>query len=138
MTTVEEILKAKRPERLTERAKAAFAAQKQREEDELTAEKERLFDDTYVWLGETLGLSEPELADVPFESGIYNNVRAMVEFAVDGIRFRSRYTLRKVHEIDRSGTKEVINDWFLIVEAQPFTTTWHEIDSLAKLGSVLK
>lgn len=135
--TVEEILNAARPG-LRERAQEAWQQKLERDQQALDAEGEELRPETYRWLYEVLGMSDAELVDLELRAGYFNGQRAQLEFEIEGIEFRSRYRLEKVHEVkEPNGSMRPIHEHVLTVEVKT-GSSWSELPSLAKLGERLE
>lgn len=135
--TVEEILQAA-PISLRERAKRAWQFKLDMDQQALNAEAEDLEDETYNWLVNTLAMPESEVVDIEFRAGNFNASRAQLEFEIEGIEFRSRYRLEKVHEVkERDGSMRPIYEHVLTVEVKT-GASWSELPDLATLGKRLE
>lgn len=121
---------------LAQRALAAKAEAKAKEDAHLAAEGEALYGEAVTYMRETLLMTPGEIADIEMTSGRFNPERAIVNFKVEGIEFRIRYKQEKIMDIDNGGTKVPIYESVPYVESL-LKGTWRECSNLVRLGEML-
>jgi hypothetical protein len=137
MTTVEDILSAKRPN-LRERANEAARIKAENDRAEKESRLAQLRKDTYDFLRDTLGMSGAELNDLELHS-VPTSTRPgpSLYFKIDDIEFDARYTQTKVMDVKYSQfNDEAIYDDELVVEVRVAGPTPKRIRSLEELGAI--
>lgn len=141
MTTVEEILAAK-PPGLRKSALAAYDEHLRSTAAEREAAIRELMAEAAIWLRDTLGVPEAQIADIEFIGKPYQSPQGpSVTWVLDGVGFRARTDRKKLIDGD-AGSKEFAREtvWeeftvYEVTEYDPQTAaTWQKIDSLVSLG----
>jgi hypothetical protein len=137
--TVEDILAA-RPG-LRERAKDAERERRERQQREREDEQRQLYFDTQAFFTETLGcalVETPAWEDCSFRDySPPGNRKQVCTFTIDGIKFQTRYELKKVMERKSSEfDAETIYENGLVVEVY-VTLGWQRVEELADVAKAL-